>query len=488
MLKKGFIKQESTEIIHDKKRFIIALILSILFAFSFYSFFNVIREAIRLFSLTDFHDIWWFSEKQNNFYNLFFASLSTVFGQSFAIQYYFDKPSFFYKKTKIRSSSVLNDQRVLNWYFLNCFSKIAFISVLIFAMAFKGGFYSLKIFPEYNFIFILIPVVLFLQSWLTLRLKFKNKVRKLMLISFLSISIISFGLSRIKYFNFSTLNETLLEKNIYATYNIKVPESEYNNPDNNYYFENIFIVKSKNSNDTMPVIIYNNKEININEFIKVGANLTSANIWQTNIWQKTHSILRLHIDKSIKMKFVNKLKCELSKNNIRKIAYQITSPETNYKVDLYSNTVLKENLWICDNSFFSFKYYYKLFKYKYKLEITQNKNGDLFIDNHYITTEDLKRKIKTTVNKSHNFATIFYINDNAEFEDYIKTYSAILDAYNTTRNEYSLAKYSKPFNKLHYDERSRIIREIPMILFNFTEDMIKEIDNYYNKNRHLNDK
>jgi hypothetical protein len=457
MLIKGFIKNTSA-LNFDKKRFFIALALGLLFAFSFYSFFNVMREIFRLLSVTEYYDIWWFSDKQNHFYNLFFAFISCIFGQSIAIQYYFDKPSFFFRKSIIRTSSVLNDQRVLNLYFLSWFSKLAILFAFLFAMAIKGGFYFLDIFPNYNFVFILIPIVLFLQSWISLRLKLKNKSLKWMLYSFLTITIISFGLSRINYLDFKKTNNVFLEKNILDTYNLNLPESEcFEHLDEFNIYEKLFIVKSKNPNDSNPVIIYDNIVINLSDISEIGANFSSR-----STYFQMRSVHRLYIDKTIKMEFVNKVKYELARCNILNISYSIKSPDSDYKKDLYSRKIIKEILHPFAHDIPVIKNNRKIPKSEYKIEITQNNKGDIFVDNQKLTPKDLKQKIKEMSDKSYEFVTVFYINDNSEFEDYIKTYSAILASYNSIRNEYSLAKYSMKLDELPYDKRREVMNEIQL--------------------------
>jgi hypothetical protein len=164
------------------------------------------------------------SDKEVNFYNLFFAFVAVIMAQSACFAFWFDRPRRFLERGHHRNTTIVNDQRALNWYFLNWFSKLAVFFGIMFGLAFYGGFYVFSFYPDYNYLFILIVVVLFLQSWSTLRLSFKRKSLKMMLVSMIVVSAVAFGLSRINFVDYKGINQCILSKNVYHKYNLKLPE------------------------------------------------------------------------------------------------------------------------------------------------------------------------------------------------------------------------------------------------------------------------
>lgn len=82
----------------------------------------------------------------------------------------------------------------------------------MFGLTFRGGFYVFSLYPEYNYIFILIVIVLFSQTWNTISLSFKRKGQKWMLISGVLLSITAFGISRINLIDYKTINLNYLKR------------------------------------------------------------------------------------------------------------------------------------------------------------------------------------------------------------------------------------------------------------------------------------
>lgn len=77
-LQKGFLKQKRYKPKTTKRRLMLASIISICFAVSFYSFIYVFREVLRVLSVNEFHDVWLLSDKAMSFYNLFYAFLALI--------------------------------------------------------------------------------------------------------------------------------------------------------------------------------------------------------------------------------------------------------------------------------------------------------------------------------------------------------------------------------------------------------------------------
>ena len=179
---KNFLHKEPDFIILSRFRLIVGVFLGLLYSFSFYSFLYILRETFRILSVTEKYDLWVLTDKEVNFYNLVFAFLSIIIEQSVCFVFWFDKPKKIFGIRNHRKIAIVNDQRFLNWYFLSWFSKLAIVFGLLFGFTFSGGFYVFSLYPAYNYLFILIIIVLNLQTWNTISLIFKRKGQKWMLI------------------------------------------------------------------------------------------------------------------------------------------------------------------------------------------------------------------------------------------------------------------------------------------------------------------
>ncbi|MDD2286389.1 MAG: hypothetical protein PHQ11_13450 [Paludibacter sp.] len=197
MLNNNFLHIETELFKIPKSRLIMGLIAGLFYAFSFYAFMYLIRESFRFVSLTEGYDLWILSDNEVNFYNLIYAFISVIFAQSICFSFWFDKPQKLFSKRRFQQIAIVNNQRYLNTFFLFWFSVLAVIYGLIFGSTYQGGFYTFSFYPKYNYIFVLIVFVLFLQTWNSIRRIDKQHSLKWMFISMIIISTIAFGISKL---------------------------------------------------------------------------------------------------------------------------------------------------------------------------------------------------------------------------------------------------------------------------------------------------
>ena len=148
MLPKKFLHLNPEILEISKPQFIIGVTLGILFSFGFYSITSVIKEILRVLSTTENYDIWLLSESEQNFYNLFYAFLSAIFGQSICFSFWLSKKRKTFGKQNYLRSSVIVDQSVLNSYFLLWFSKMAFFFAAFFGLNRWGGVLCIQFLPK----------------------------------------------------------------------------------------------------------------------------------------------------------------------------------------------------------------------------------------------------------------------------------------------------------------------------------------------------
>ena len=293
-----------TELKISRTRFFSGIVLGLLYSFIFYSFLYLVRESLRGLSITERYDLWILSTEEVSFYNLFFAVVSVIIGQSACFSYWFNRPKQVFQKTKNKRNRIVHDQHFLNWYFLSWFSKITLIFALIFGYTFEGGFYTFSFYPDYKYLFLLIVIVLFLQTWNTIRLNLGSISLKLMFVSAVVILLVSFGFSKINLIDYKAFNKIVLSHKIEKSYNFVLPESDSyvelknKNLINRFYFVEDTITKR-------PIILKDKKEITFKE---ISREISSFNNYISD-YEIPYITYQLHIHKDIKMKFVNNSRC-----------------------------------------------------------------------------------------------------------------------------------------------------------------------------------
>ena len=262
-LSKNFLHKEPNFIELSRFRLIVGGILGLLYSFSFYSFLYIMRESFRILSVTEKYDLWVLTNKEVTFYNLFFAFLSVIIGQSVCFVFWFDQPKKIFGIRNHRKTAIINDQRFLNWYFLSWFSKLAVVFGLFFGFTFHGSWHLFSLYPDYNYVFILIIITLFLQTWNTIRLTYIRKSLNWLLASIVCVSVLSFGLSKINLTNYKVINKSILSKNIHYQYKLDLPFSAiYERPEKRSLIEDIHVVFSKDDKgSSKPIIVADNKRI-----------------------------------------------------------------------------------------------------------------------------------------------------------------------------------------------------------------------------------
>lgn len=225
-MKKNFLHYNIKSLEISRFRFIVGLIIGLSYSFVFYLLQYVTREIFRLLSTTEYYEIWVLTDAEVNFYNLFHAYISVIIGQSICFTYWIEKPKRVFKKRSFKIVSIINDQRSLNWFFLSWFSKLAILYGLIFGCTFYAGYHYFSLYPDYKYLLVLLIIVLFFQTWKTIRVLFKQQSIKWGIISVIAVSFISFGISRVNLIDYQSINNLLLQKSVFFNYKIDLPVTE----------------------------------------------------------------------------------------------------------------------------------------------------------------------------------------------------------------------------------------------------------------------
>lgn len=435
-LNKHFLEKKPKFIEISRFRLVLGIILGLLYSFAFYSLLYIIREVFRLVSVTEDYDMWVLTDKEVNFYNLFFAFLSVVIAQSVCFTYWFDRPRNVFCRMNHIKSTIVHDQRALSWYFLSWFSKLAVLFGIWFGICYRGGHYTFSIYPDYKHIFVLVIIILFFQTWNKIIRTFKRKSYKWLMVSLLVVSSLSWGMSRINLVDYKAVNEVYLRKNIQYNYNLELPES--------VYFERlqklsllvkIYVVKGKNNSE--PIIVADSEEVTFEKLHE------KIKYWQSarSEFSIANMTYHLHIDKGIKMRFINKLKDKLIEFGARNISFAVVplNPEydlryyyaesymfalpvryPNYDVDRTKNKVNKKKLGALKNV----------------IEIRYQESGKYFIKGDVVELGNLKSHIKRLIKRDSNNIIKISAGGDSEFAEYVMILSIVKKGIAELRKEY----------------------------------------------------
>jgi hypothetical protein len=475
-LSKNFLHKEPNFIELSRFRLIVGAVLGLLYSFSFYSFLYIIRESFRILSVTEKYDLWVLTDKEVNFYNLFFAFLSVIIGQSVCFVFWFDQPKTIFGIRNHRKTAIVNDQRFLNWYFLSWFSKLAVVFGLFFGFTFHGSWHLFSLYPDYNYVFILTIITLFLQTWNTIRLTYIRKSLKWLLASIVCVAALSFGLSKINLTNYKVINKSILSKNIHYQYKLDLPFSAiYERPEKLSLIEDIYVVFSKDDKESSkPIVVTDNKRIPLDSLhFKIRD-------WQSmrDEFEIPFMVYRLYIHCNVKMDFINKLKTELSNSGIYRISYAVIPSNADFDTKYYPDVSFPTRIpnWYSDMTKLN-ETEQKINETPNIIQIKQSVNGIITINGKTVEIANLKSTIKQLIKNNPDYFIKYNINDNITFSDYFTVLSKSTEAIHELREEYSQWNYAQKYDWLNYEEQREVQEKYPQRILELTTEMIKKIEN-----------
>jgi len=468
-LKKKFLQPQIKFLEISRSKLVVGIVLGITYSFAFYSFLYVCREVFRVLSVDFYSDMFVLSDSEVNFYNLFFAFISVIFGQSVCFNFWFDKPRAFQDRFNRRRLSIVNDQRVLNWFFLDWFAKMGVVFGIMFVLALHGGQYVFSFYPKYNYIFVLIVIVLFFQTWNTLRWTFLRRSLKWFLLSIAILSVISVGLSRINLIDYKALNDNFLKKNIQFNYQLLLPESDiYHRVERRSLVLNLFVVQDTSLyKPTEPIIIIDNQVVGL-EGVR-----TKIEKFQEGMHEYDRSIFTvlIFINRDIKMGIVNQLKSELSNCGVSRIAYAVVPVHPLYDqryyqdIGMYFRLQRNRN----ENSHGSFVTG-KLDEKQNIIEIHQLEMDYCLVKDSLVDNENVKEVVQKLILKNSDYLIKFYLNDQVIFSSYLKVLTSCRSALYELRDYYAQNRYSKKYDELFISEIDEVNMHYPYRLIEFTTE------------------
>lgn len=456
-------------------KFVAGILLGLFSAIVIYSFCFVVFEIFRISSVTEDGLMWMLSYDEMNFFKLFAAYLSFILAQSITFNFWWNGPRRIYTKFNYKRNAFLNDIKGFNWYFVSWFFRFITIVAMFFLLFDKKGYYVLKLYPEYNYVYVLILLILFQNAWIPIRTSFLKGKVKLMFLTAIIISFLSLGLSRINIVDYKGLNESFKKSNIAQSTDIILPEFDFHQRLVNKSLIKTAYFISESENKLIPKIIIERESFTHNNYQKKIKYISS----RVDIMNIARQIYVLYIDSAIQMKYINDFKRELTKYDMSRIAYAVKPSNPEYHINYYDNFVY---------SSINFAYRQKSIYNKlepeqpvegireiltdYKKVKLNYEKGNYYIDGKIINKEDRSLTLRTIAYNTENYFFIIKVEEDLLFYNYFIMWSSIIKGMNDMRNDLAFKEHQCSLNDLYGIKMDKIVNRYPIRIFEVTEENI----------------
>jgi len=193
-MKIRFRKEKLSVEIIGKKRFWIGVSAGIISSVFLSMFFDYSREVFRFISIFS-EDLIILPKKQLEFFDYFFASFSSVFGFGITLWIWLSNSKINRKKDRLYKRLAQTNILLTIWIFLAIIARFgSSLTLILFGM--PGFDNQIDFYSEFWYLFVLIPIVIFLNNWHIVRLIYISG--KWILFSFIAIIFCSFILAKVK--------------------------------------------------------------------------------------------------------------------------------------------------------------------------------------------------------------------------------------------------------------------------------------------------
>ena len=227
MKKIAFRKNKLTLQTIGKKRFYTGVTVGLVSAIIIALFFNYTRELFRYLT-GSIADLLILNKQEFLFYNYVSSLLSSVLGLAISIAIWMNNKNHIKRKDKLYKQQAVTNALFIFWLALMVVIRIGH-SMSVSLFAFKGYDNELNLYGNYWYLFLLIPIVIYLQSWHTVSRIYRTK--KWMLLSFFSCLFISIFISKITSIEGDKINNAYFER---YEKDYKYVDKEINNAKINY--------------------------------------------------------------------------------------------------------------------------------------------------------------------------------------------------------------------------------------------------------------
>lgn len=206
MLEKGFLKHKYSFKV-TKGRFLISALIGFTASFCIYSFFCLFREFFRTMEFTQGNGPLLFDTATRYTQNLNFAMLGLALGNALFLGVLFRKP-LATSLPEYKRLGIMNNQVFLGFNFFYVFAKFFILGGVFMAISF-----DLNGLSTHFWLFLMIALVLFLESYVTLLRSFRRKAFRAMWINLLILAVVCVPMARTSVFDYKEIDKALLANN-----------------------------------------------------------------------------------------------------------------------------------------------------------------------------------------------------------------------------------------------------------------------------------
>ncbi len=443
----------------SRRRLVVAVIIGLVFSMSIYSFFIVLNESFRVIFFSNYAVPNILEGYQKQFLHLFYAIMSTIFGNSIAISFLFTKKETISSRRNPKRKRIINDQVFLNSFFLHWFAKLGLtFGVLSIYMI------ELEYSKLYSVFAVLLFIVLYLETWKTLNLALGKKRYKFMFLNILIISCVAFSISRIDVVDYTKHDKALLfNKPVY-----KLPKSFFDNKTEQS--NPVFIdVQLKLNENKIPYLIIDNKRTYDFYHLK-GFFIAERNSMPEYRYYKL--MVRIYADQDVKMEYIKAIEAQCYTSSIYRIAYVLYNED--YRSRRFKENTL--NTYIKESSVMSLERSSKyplpppppgpLFEFEYKDTIKVDIGKHITFNNKLVAPEMLVSKFQQYINASTGFE--YALSTESSYQLYINVLSAHYKAADNLRQiatkGFNINKERYLFSEYEKEEYYKLKQKYPVLI------------------------
>ena len=460
-----------------------ALLFWTLTAYILYAFFQLYKEVFRFFSghIGD-QTMLILTPWENYVYNLFYASIASALGYSFALRFILQNS--FYKRdirTKLLIRRTLNMEGFYTWSFLFWFGKLG-SALGIWYMSYAMQ-YDLDLIKEFPIMLLALPLILFYSSWPNFNRLIKAKKASWFLRLTGIFIIMSSGFAFKNFLDYEKINTNYLRHSIENVFELKVPNSHSHQRISRRSVSTDVYIARDTLQTQEPAIFFDHIRNRVGfQDIQKAVALEKDKM---EIWSQHKFTANLHIDERILMGRINPIINELRKAGLRKIQYSTGRKYSRYpadypifkhsgiqkrlipryypefecfldsaeQIDLTGKAIkLPESLMYRNGSLKSFN----------RIEITLATDS-VTLNGQKIEPVKLEQLIYRFIKKySPNYVIIFNSDDAISYKRYIEYLDMLWTQVDRLRNELSLERYDQSFENWYWGpELDTIKRQFP---------------------------
>lgn len=455
-LRKGYLSQKSAFSI-PKKRWVISIFFSLVISFTLYAFFCFIR-TFAFFIEESFFGYFFIgngpvtiSEEELFWQNFSFALLALVVGYAIFLVFVFTRPLQF-NFSNSKRGRIVNDQTFLSFNLYYFFFKILFLSSLLIASE------LIQIFNQFRFLFYLLALVLFLESYKYILLIFRRSVYKYMIFSGILIIVLSFIFACFDVFNTKKLEAFLLEKNP----KIDLPIAEFNTDTlqrfSSFYTSNLHIIKVVKKENEIQYHLDGGDYFSLKElYSKIQKDETEYHFLP--------QIVAVYAPADMMMSEINKMRMVVYDLYFSRgilfvtleEGFRMRNPRGILKKDWFTEKKMQQ--FLLENDMVSQNQSYPLQQQNIEelhLISVQIKGGNYFINGERINKDNLMDTFLKYINDNNGFHLVY--------EEKNTTYQEFITIYSTYRQALALLRESeqKTYSDTQQNEQDRVKTIYPM--------------------------